>query len=169
MKQQIITSAYQRIRQRLVARARSIVSDPDTANDMVQEAFCKVWVKTPAVQNTSQAEAMLTVAVKNVSIDNERRRASHPTNSLDDSSYELADNGESSGQPEFGELYESVTRLIDTQLSERDRMILYSRDRDGLEFDEIAQRFGVTEANARLIVSRSRKLIRNVYLSSLKS
>ncbi|MDE6855666.1 MAG: sigma-70 family RNA polymerase sigma factor, partial [Muribaculaceae bacterium] len=44
---------------------------------------------------------------------------------------------------------------------------LYPRDRDGWEFDEIAESFGISEANARMIVSRARKTIRSLYLKKI--
>lgn len=62
------------------------------------------------------------------------------------------------------ELYGEVTGLIDKELSERDRRILYLRDRDGWEMDDIALEMGISEANVRVILSRSRKIIRQIYL-----
>ncbi|MDE6633448.1 MAG: sigma-70 family RNA polymerase sigma factor, partial [Muribaculaceae bacterium] len=48
------------------------------------------------------------------------------------------------------------------------REILVHRDHDGWEFDEIASHYQISEANARMIVSRSRKTIREIYLKRQK-
>lgn len=56
-----------------------------------------------------------------------------------------------------------INRLIEAHLSERDREILHRHDRDGWDFDEIADHFGITQANARMILSRARKTIRTLY------
>lgn len=61
------------------------------------------------------------------------------------------------------ELITEINRLIDAHLSPRDREILQRHDRDGWEFDEIADHFGISQANARMIVSRARKTIRTIY------
>lgn len=62
-------------------------------------------------------------------------------------------------------LYGEVSALIDRELSERDRRVLYLRDRDGWEMEDIAAALGISEANVRVILSRSRKTIRQIYLN----
>ncbi|MBD5224364.1 MAG: hypothetical protein HDS68_00120 [Bacteroidales bacterium] len=42
-------------------------------------------------------------------------------------------------------------------------MILFRRDRDEWSFEDIAKQYDITPANARLIVARARKTIRNIY------
>ena len=53
---------------------------------------------------------------------------------------------------------------MDAHLSERDREILRLRDADEWPMEEIAARFGLTEAHVRTIVSRARRTIRDRYL-----
>ena len=62
------------------------------------------------------------------------------------------------------QLLSDVTALIDAELDERQRAILYERDRYGWEIDEIAERHGMTEANVRMVLSRSRRRVRELYL-----
>lgn len=158
MKQQLLISAYQRISRRLFAKARGVLPDDD-ARDAVQEAFCRLWAQPPDIARDSQAEGVLTVAVRNVSIDTVRRRHSHPTDEL------LPDTPlpEDSSQQEREELYHEVEAIVAQSLSERDRLILLRRDRDEWSFEEIADAFGVTPANARVIVARARQTVRKVY------
>ena len=39
----ILTETYQRIRQRLMARAGKMLTDADAAEDALQDAFMRLW------------------------------------------------------------------------------------------------------------------------------
>ena len=152
MKGEFLTSAYTRLRSRL----RHSGSDDDS-DDALQEAFCRLWQRKESIRE-EQAEGLLAVTVRNVSIDNLRRKQTHPETPLEDTD-ESIDSG-----PDIEEIqttYERIEALVNQTLSLRDKEILYRRDRDGWEFEEIAERYGISEP--RLIVSRSRKTIRELY------
>lgn len=166
MKRELLTSAFCRIRQRLRARAESIVADGDTADDIVQEAFCRVWSGNSVVERDSQAEAVLSTAVRNLSIDTVRRTSLGREVPLSDN-LDITDSHDRDTQ--FMELYEKVDAILRNALSERDREVLLRRDRDGWEFSEIAETYGITEANARIIVSRGRKAVRTIYLTQTRN
>ena len=163
MKNELFTSAYQRIRARLIARARAIVVSDDEAKDVIQDAFCNLWSRNPKVEQETQAEALFTTAVKNLSIDVVRRRNTRKTTTLEDN-LEMPDTTDE----EWQETYDRVERIAALHLSERDRMILFRRDRDEWSFEDIAESYGTTPANARVIVARARKTIRNIYLGNYK-
>lgn len=80
----------------------------------------------------------------------------------------LQDTPDYDSRAETADIYQSVKALIDANLSQRDREIIYLRDRDGWEFEEIAARYNITEANVRVILSRARRTIRQLYLQSPK-
>ena len=56
-----------------------------------------------------------------------------------------------------------MERLAAEHLSTRDREILFRRDRDEWSFEDIAEHYGTTPANARLIVARARQKLRTLY------
>lgn len=159
MKQQLLISAYQRISRRLFAKAGSVLHHDDDARDAIQEAFCRLWASPPDIERDSQAEGVLTVAVRNVSIDTLRRRQAHPTDEIPP---DLSITDDTSPADRM-ELYREVTAITAQALSERDRMILLRRDRDEWSFEELAEEFGITAANARLIVARARRTVREIY------
>lgn len=53
--------------------------------------------------------------------------------------------------------------LINGRLSEQARSVLLLRDRDEWEFDAIAEHLGLSEANVRMILSRARRTVRDLY------
>lgn len=102
---------------------------------------------------------MLAASVRNAGIDMLRLRARFDSSDLPD-----APDYDVSATAARDELLADVTALIEQALPERDRAILYERDRNGWSMEEIAEAHGITEANARLILSRSRKRVRELYL-----
>ncbi len=161
MTHDILTSTFIALKQKLVRGAGRIVGD-DEADDVLQEAFVRLWSRRDEISDSHQAEGLASVTVRNISIDRFRERGRRHTESLDDNeSIEDSDD-----KTDLEDTYAEVTAIIDRSLSERDRRIMYMRDRDGIDFDIIAAEFGLSEANVRMIVSRARTTIKNIYLST---
>lgn len=153
-----------RIKGRLQMTARRIVSD-EAVDDALQDAFVRLWSRRSDFDSATAVEGVTVTTVRNICIDTLRRDAVRRHDDIDDNPSAAAvtdDYGDDT--QERRELYGEVTGLIDKELSERDRRILYLRDRDGWEMDDIALEMGISEANVRVILSRSRKIIRQIYL-----
>lgn len=153
-----------RIKGRLQMTARRIVSD-EAVDDALQDAFVRLWSRRSDSDSATAVEGVAVTTVRNICIDTLRRDAVRRHDDIDDNPSAAAvteDYGDD--RQERRELYGEVTGLIDKELSERDRRILYLRDRDGWEMDDIALEMGISEANVRVILSRSRKIIRQIYL-----
>ena len=164
MKEELLTSVFMRIKGRLQMTARRIVSD-EAVDDALQDAFVRLWSRRSDFDSATAVEGVAVTTVRNICIDTLRRDAVRRHDDIDDNPSAAAvteDDGDD--RQERRELYGEVTGLIDKELSERDRRILYLRDRDGWEMDDIALEMGISEANVRVILSRSRKIIRQIYL-----
>ncbi|MDE5997145.1 MAG: sigma-70 family RNA polymerase sigma factor [Muribaculaceae bacterium] len=159
MDRDFFISAFRNVRRRLMERH----SDDD--EDALQDAFCRLWTRRDDFSSQGEAEGFLTVAARNITVDSHRRRQAHPETDIENANqYESDDDGTYSQNEQILE----VKNLIRRCLSPRDREILVHRDHDGWEFDEIATHYQISEANARMIVSRSRKTIREIYLKRHK-
>lgn len=162
MESTLLISAFERLRCMLRLKAASILGSDTYADDAVQEAFCKLWSAAGDKPGTqAHAEALTRTAVRNASIDILRRAAQQT--SLDDVRIADAEDATSADAEQRSELIAEVNRIIDSRLAERDRQMLRLREMHGYEWSELAEKFGVTEANARMIVSRARKAIREYY------
>ncbi len=159
MEKDFFIAAFRNVRRRLMARH----SDDD--EDALQDAFCRLWTRRDDFSSQGEAEGFLTIAAKNITVDSHRRRQAHPETDIENANQYMTDDDVTSSRNE--QILE-VKNLIYTCLSSRDREILVHRDHDGWEFDEIATHYQISEANARMIVSRSRKTIREIYLKRQK-
>ncbi len=156
MERDFFISAFRSVRRRFLAR------HGEDEEDALQEAFCRLWSRRDDFSSQGEAEGFLTVAARNLTVDGQRRRLSHPESDIEKANRMVSDDEESSSCTE--QIME-IQRLMEASLSPRDREILLHRDRDGWEFDDIAARYSISEANARMIVSRARKTIRQLYLN----
>lgn len=152
------------MRQRLLAIARQLLGNDDDAVDALQDAFVGLWNAADSLSDERHARGATVISVRNASIDLLRRRVvrrGDETGVIPEPADDTADcYGESHAERLFGE----VSRLMDAHLSERDREILRLRDAGEWPMEEIAARFGLTEAHVRTIVSRARRTIRDRYL-----
>lgn len=153
-----------RIKSRLASTARRIVSD-DAVDDALQDAFMRLWSRRSDFDSEHAVEGVAVTTVRNICIDAVRRDAVRRHDAIDDNPSAAAVTDDYAEQQARRELYGEISSLIDSRLPERDRRILYLRDRDGWEMEDIAIEMGISEANVRVILSRSRKTIRQIYLT----
>lgn len=158
----LLTSVFIRIRPRLLSRANAMLGDSDEAQDALQEAFCKLWGRRKSITSVQQAEGLSVTTLRNTCIDNIRRRNSVRIESVEEVIRDVESGEEETG--DAAELLGTVERLIAQELTERERRILYMRDKAEAEISEIAEEYGLSEANVRLILSRARKKVRECYM-----
>lgn len=156
MKRDKVVSIFTHLHQRLHTTARNIAGD-DNADDILQDAFCKLWTLKNLPSDQQQTEKIASTIVRNVSIDY-RRSAERKTQS----SIDKADT-ENSQDNDMRELFVTVKHIIELQLSDMQRQVLWMRDYEGYSFAEVAEKMCITEENARQILSRARKTIRETY------
>lgn len=168
MKEEFLTTAFTRARNTLRGIARRFgQTDESDADDMLQDAFLRLWGSHFDPASVEEAEALSRTVVRNIAIDRYRRQTGHRSVPIDEVP-SLQETPDRDPGEDITEVYQSVKTLIDGNLSQRDREIVYLRDRDGWEFEEIAARYHVSEANVRVILSRARRTIRQLYLQSSK-
>lgn len=147
-----LAALFEKLAPRMLASGHRWLGNRDDASDAMQDTFVKLWSR-----KDTPSEGLVMTAMRNTCIDSLRRRRN--TDPISDSIPETDEGGQ-----DATELYDEVNRLIMSVLSPRDREIMLMRDRDGYELDAIAARTGLTEANIRVILSRSRRTVRQIYI-----
>lgn len=154
-----LTIAFSRLSNRI---RNDVMADDDSA-DALQDAFCSLWGRNYAITDSRQAENLLKRASRNNLIDIWRNRSGHSSVAIDETTeIPLHESYCDDTAYESGILSE-VESIIENQLSAKERDVLILRDRNGWDFEELAQRFDTSEANVRMILSRARKKVREIY------
>jgi len=131
------------------------------AEDIVQDAFTKLWELRHDTLADKNVEAYCTRIVHNLFIDRQRRQHLHISAQAADE-FNLPDHHATGNKLEQQESENTVMRLIG-ELPEQQRQIITLRDVEGLTYEEIAQQTGLTEVNIRVLLSRARKTIREQF------
>ena len=148
----ILTETYQRIRLRLKAKAGKVLSDAEAAEDALQDAFIRLWGRYE-VKSEREAEALLARTVRNVSIDELRKRKTVPL--VGDMPEETRENREA--------LFRRVEKMVDTQLNDLQKLIIRRHEYEGVTLEKIAEELGMQPPAVRMQLSRARKTIREQY------
>lgn len=140
--------------------ALQLLGNDSDADDALQEAFFRLWRRKEQINPTpTSMDAISMTAVKSACIDAIRRR-----NILQSESIEVAESAQATQVDEGNsDLVEEVRALIEHRLDSRAREILLLHDSLGYDYDEISSRLNISEAHARVILSRARKTIREAY------
>jgi len=167
MSDEIWVSTFQRMRKRLLGMAGRLLSDDEEAQDVLQNAFCRLWTKYRDVKSEREAEALSVTTVRNLSISSLRGR--HRSGIFENE--ESAELQIVPVNEEFDreEQYEAVEKLIEEHLSPLQRTILRRREMEGEETGHIASQLGMEEAAVRMNLSRARKTIRELYQKEKES
>lgn len=155
-----LTGRFEALRPRLKAWAARMLGSEDDADDALQEAFFRLWrTERDADYKTEAIDSHSIIAVKSACIDSLRRRKVRLAEPL-----ERAEQNATENEAEHrAYLAEEVKELIDRTLDPRAREILMLHDSLDYDYDEIAARLDITEANCRVILSRARKAVREAY------
>ena len=148
----ILTETYQRIRERLRAGAGRMLSDAEAAEDALQDAFVRLWGRYQ-VRSEKEAEALLTRTVRNVSIDQLRKRKTVPL--AVDLPEEVGENREA--------LFRRVEEMVDTELTDLQKLIIRTHEYECVTLERIAEELGMQPPAVRMQLSRARKTIREQY------
>ena len=146
---------------RLFWTAWRLTGNTQDAEDLVQEAFLKLWTKRDMLNNIDNDEAYATSLVVNLFRDQQRRRhlefAESPPDDLP-----LADEADLMARVEARDESEQVGRLINRLPSQQQR-ILKMHALDNLSAKEMETKTGLSPVNIRTLLSRARKTIKQKF------
>lgn len=156
MPRDLLTDTYLRLRNRFRTGAWRILGSAEDADDALQEAFYKLWKRDYDIRTTAEAEALLSTAVRNTSLDAVRRRR-------DKVPLDAADRLPAEDRRDRLEQLAAVQKLIESELSDTQRYIMERVEYGGITQEQIAIELGMQPATVRAQLSRARKTIRDLY------
>lgn len=135
-----------------------LTGNTQDAEDLVQEAFLKLWTKRENLGDIVNDEAYLTTFVTNMFRDQLRRKhldiADSPPETL-----AMSDGNNLMAQLEARDESEQVNKLIH-QLPKQQQRVLMMHAVDNLSANEIEDETGLSASNIRSLLSRARKNIK---------
>lgn len=124
----------------------SKINDSDTANDIVQESYLKLYTH----YNDRYTVQLLYTIGKNLVIDEYNRKKDH----LDTSEVELSYNEDKTAELD-------LERVL-SHLDDEEKQLFFMSVVDGLKYEEISQMTGLSVANIKIKIYRARKKIKEI-------
>ena len=164
---------FHRYHQKIRALCLRMVSDPATADDMLQETFLNVVRSVKRVDDSFNFSAWVYRIATNACTDELRRRqrriqrqAESPNSAEEDILLRIADS-DLSGQPEEALERQRMRRLIwqvSAKLPERQRTALAARELQGKSYASIARLMNISESAVESLLHRARRRFREEFL-----
>ncbi|MCD7925406.1 MAG: RNA polymerase sigma factor [Bacteroides sp.] len=146
---------------KLYRAAFRLMGNAQDAEDMVQEAYLKLWNKRDELTNVLNIEAYCVTLIKNLCYD-ALRRSQLDEDGRPPEELPLTTDTNIAREVEQRDEVNHVRKLI-SQLPEQQRKVIVLRDINDCSFEEIEQTTGLNAINIRVLLSRARKKIREQY------
>lgn len=152
---------YLPLHPKLYRVAFALVGNKSDAEDILQEAYCKLWNKREELTEIQSPEAFSVTMVKNLCLDFLR---SPQANRHPEPIENVVLPYESTPDRELEKIneLETIKGLIE-QLPENQKRVLKLRGLNDCSMEEIEMITGLTAVNIRTLLSRARKMIREQY------
>lgn len=165
MAQETLTTVFTHGRKRLISLARRLLGSDDSAQDALQEAFCRLWPTADAIRTTDDAERLAQATVHNICIDQLRQEQRHAADEIDPERMEALSFAQSQADESLADQYEAIRRIIHSRLTPLQQRILQRHDAEGCSYADLANEEQMTEMALRQQLSRARKTVRECYHS----
>lgn len=148
------------LREKLFGYARRLLDNPDDADDIMQEAFLKLWYMRRELDYYKNVMALSTQITKHLCLN--RLKARERMEGEVNEGLFICDNLTPYSQLEEKDDLEHVMRIM-SHLPGLQQTILRMKHVDGFEVEEIAELTGSTPEAVRMNLSRARKRVKEQF------
>lgn len=147
---------------RLFASMLQLTGSADEAEEVVQEAFIRVFVKLDTFQRNSQFFTWLYRIAFNSALTRRRRRKAGVSleQARESSGLEVSDSGDEVDEPMLREERVNLVRKAMNMLSDEHRAILVLREMEDHSYEDIAEILDISIGTVRSRLSRARKSLK---------
>ena len=141
--------------------AYAFLRNSQEAEDILQEAFLKLWLKREELDAIDNTEAYCITLVRHLCLDLIRNRNNHPHGDIEEC-HTIQHSANLQKELEQHIEAETVRTLIN-QLPDTQRKVIWLRDINECSFEEISRATGLNPINIRATLSKARKKIREQF------
>lgn len=150
---------YYPFHEKLYRVAFRLLMDSQGSQDIVQEAYLKLWDKRHELEDIERPEAFAITTVQNLCLNLIRWKKDKITASYD---YDIVEERSLEKEIESKDKAVYIKQLIE-QLPEQQRQVMILRHYEDYSYEEIETLLGLDIRNIRVIVSRARKTLREQF------
>ena len=150
------------VSKKLLRYASHFLRDDDEARDVVQDIFLKLWQKKEELDQIENIEAFAMRMTRNRCLDIIRAGKTVPIDAETNRKLKQ-ETVDVHSKVELNEAAGQIKQLIN-QLPELQQKVMYMRDIEQLEYEEIAELTGLQVNAIRVNLSRARKKVRDEYI-----
>ncbi|MCL1868734.1 MAG: RNA polymerase sigma factor [Paludibacter sp.] len=147
------------VSRKLYVVAFRLLENRQDAEDAVQETFAKLWAKRAELQQITNSEAFAIVTLRNICLDILKSKKMEFTN-IDEN---MPENHNFISELEVRDKIVIIRKLINN-LPAAQRKIIKLKIWDNFSDEEIALATGIGAGNIRVMLSRTRKLLKERFL-----
>lgn len=142
--------------------AYALVENKADVEDILQDAYYKLWSRREELANVLNPEAFCVTLVKNLCLDYLRSPRANRHDEDVAEAVTLSTDSSPDKELEMQDKVEHIRHLI-SRLPENQRQVIRLRGIDDCSMDEIEQITGLNAVNIRVLLSRARKIIREQF------
>ena len=144
---------------RLYRIAWSLTHNAQDAEDLVQDAYCKLWQKRAEITVMDNEEAYCVRTLRNLFYDRRRMASARAMDIGPPDNLGLLADDDQQHDLERAEATQQLHRIIDN-LPEKQRDIILRRDLQDQNYADIANELQMTEGTVRVLLSRARQKLK---------
>lgn len=161
MSEKNLTNVFTKWRSRLLRQAMRMLPSEEDAEDVLHDAFVKLWAKAGQLDTNEEAIALTTVTVRHLAIDRLRQNSRFKQEQLNDQACEVYDNEDHDTDEEARKAL--VEQIMTKVLTPTQLRIVQLREYEQRSYSEVASLMKMKEPAVRMQLSRARKAIRDEY------
>jgi RNA polymerase sigma-70 factor (ECF subfamily) len=144
---------------RLYKFSKSFIKLDDGIEDILQEVFVKIWNHRATIRSSETFSPFLYTLTRNLLLNELRRRLNSQKIKDEISRLTVSDEFQTFENLEYGELKETVDRIVDDLPEKQRRVFLLSRN-EGLSHKEIAEKLNISTKTVEYHIHQSTKTIK---------